>query len=168
MSENGSNLHVYHTPTLLLWWENDSHLRQLPYSSARYLSCWTVSGQRYFTVLCVWLRSPQRETSSMLVSQAVQEQVPVRLFSLQMKQKHWPAIIGIPVTAADKQPSLKKPLPHNEMWNIISRVGTRQFQNLPSDVFSLFLSSVFLYVFCFIHFPPPPPCACLSVCQTLF
>lgn len=87
-------------------------------------------------------------------------------FSLQMKRKQKPTVIVIPVTTADKQPSPKQPPPHNEMWSIISRVGTRQIQNPPSDVF-FFSHSAFHRVFCFIHFPPPPPRLSLSVCQTL-
>lgn len=79
-----------------------------------------------------------------------------------MKQIHKPAVIVIPVTAAHKQPSPKMPPPHNEMWSIISRVGTRQFQNLPSDVFFC-VSLCFSSWFCFIHFPlhlPASPSLC--------
>lgn len=115
----------------------------------------------------VLLRSPRLETWSVLMLLAAQEQVPVCLFSLQMKQRYKPAVIVIPVTAAHKQPSPKMPPPHNEMWSIISRVGTRQFQNLPSDVFFFVCVCVYLSVFhhdfvlsIFPHHLPVSPSLC--------
>lgn len=122
----------------------------------------------YLIVSVVRLRSPRGKNLSVLVSMTGWEHDPVCIFSLQMqKQKRKLPVIVIPVKVADKQPSPKKPLPHNEMWNIIRRVGTRQFQNPPSDV-GFFLPLCFSSCFCFIHRPPPPPCLSLSVCQTLF
>lgn len=67
-----------------------------------------------------------------------------------MTQKH---VIVIPVTAADKQSSQEKPSAHNEMWNIIGRVGTRQFQNPTSDVFFSLPLSVFYLMLLFHPFP---------------
>lgn len=58
LSVKDSNLHVHHTPTPHLQWEN-SHLRWLPCSSARYLRLPTASGQRRPTTPRVWLQAPR-------------------------------------------------------------------------------------------------------------
>lgn len=53
------------------------------------------------------------------------------------------------------------------MWNIISRVGTRQFQNPPSDVF-FFSLSLFFLLFLFHPFSLAASLSLSSLCQTLF
>lgn len=92
-------------------------------------------------------RSPRSSAASLSVWIAVENVLQCLIRSVNSRNKL--AFIVIPVTVADKQPSPK----YNEMWSIISRAGTRQFQNLPSDVMFFFPVSVFHHVFVLSIFP---------------
>lgn len=96
------------------------------------------------------------------------EQVPVCL-CLCKEQKHGPRHHCYSTHSSWQTAISEKTPPHNEMWSIISRVGTRQFQNPLSDVgfFSPSLSA-FHHVFVLSIFPLAPPRLSLSIYQTLF
>lgn len=113
-----------------------------------------------------WLTSPPRETSTVFMSEAAQGQVPVCLSLCKWSRNTSPSSLLFQSQRLTNSHLQKKPLPHNEMWNIISRVGTRQFQNPPSDVFFLSLS-VFHHVFVLSIFPlrlPVSPSLCAKHC----
>lgn len=81
------------------------------------------------------------------------EQVPVCL-CLCKEQKHEPRHHCYSSHSSWQTAISEKTPPHNEMWSIISRVGTRQFQNPPSDVF--FFSPPFLLFIMFLFYPFSP------------